>query len=101
MFVVMQEYLIDSRHREEYLELMKVIIQSATELGCVFYELYENDDKPCHFVEMMGFDSWSHYERLRRKEPRSEVTKAWGVILGFVEGGEEGVQVTHLTQVST
>ena len=101
MFVVMQEYLIDSRHRDEYLELMRIVIDAATELGCVFYELYENDDRSCHFVEMMGFDSWSHYERLRKKEPKREVVDAWNKILGWIEGGEDGIQVTHLTQVLT
>jgi|GEM_PF-3294861 len=99
MFAVMQTYTIEPRFRDEYLKAMKEVIEEAMDLGCTFFDLYEDDDKPGTFIEVMGFDSWSHYERLRKIEPSSRKREIMRKMETWIRGGLEAIQVRHLKGV--
>jgi len=95
----MQTYRIRSEFREEYLEAIRRIAEAGSDLGCVFFEVYENDDCKNEFTEMMGFDSWNHYERLRRIPASAEVANLSSRLADWMEGGPDAMTVTHLTSV--
>lgn len=99
MFVVMQRYRVRGQYRDEYIEAMKKVAKAGEDLGCVFFEVYEDDDEKNVFVEMMGFDSWSHYQRLRQIPPTREVEEITKKLEEWIEGGLEAIEVTYLTSV--
>lgn len=99
MFMVMQTYRVRSQFREDFLAAIGVVAKSEMDLGCVFYQVFENDDRKNEFVELMGFDSWSHYERLRSIPPSSELAEILRKMDAWIEGGNEAIEVTHWTAV--
>jgi len=99
MFAVMQIYTIEEKFKEEYLKAMKDVIEEAMSMGCTFFDLYEDDDKPGTFIEVMGFDSWSHYERLRKIEPSPYKREIMSKMGTWIRGGTDGIEVRHLRGV--
>lgn len=95
-FVVMQTYRVDSRHRDEYVEALPDLVKAGMELGCVFFDIYEDDDEPGLFIEMMGFDSWTHYEQVRQIPPTRAMEALHRRLDGWIEGGLDAILVNHL-----
>ena len=95
-FVVMQVYRIRDQYRPQYLELLPTIVRSGMDLGCTFFDAYEDDDVPNMFIEMMGFDSWTHYERLRTIPPTRVMEQVSRSLEEWIEGGLDGVKILHL-----
>lgn len=95
MFMVMQTYRVRDKYRDQYLELIRRVAEADVEIGCVFYQVYENDDRKNEFLELMGFDSWSHYERIRRAPPTGPLEDFCRRIDEWIEGGGDAIETTH------
>ena len=95
-FVVMQTYRVKSEHRDAYLALIPELVKSGMDLGCVFFDVYEDDDVKNLFIEMMGFDSWTHYSRLRQVPPTRAMEAIHRDLDLWVEGGLDAILVNHL-----
>jgi quinol monooxygenase YgiN len=100
MFAVMQIYTIEKKHRDEYLEAMKEVMKEAMDAGCTFFDLFEDDDRHGTFIEVMGFDSWSHYERLRKTEPSLRKQEIIRLLDTWIRGGLDAIEVRHLNALN-
>lgn len=100
MYVVMQIYRIKDQYKERYLEAIKKVVQAGVDIGAVFHEVYEDDDRPGQFIEMMGFDSWTHYKRLSLKPPTTEMASIFKEMDEWIEGGLDNIEVMYLKSVT-
>lgn len=99
MFVVLQTYRIRDRYREEYLDTIRRVVEADLEIGCVSYQVLENADRKNEFTEVMTFDSWSHYERIRRSPASRPIEHFSDHMDDWIEGGADAVQTSYWTSV--
>jgi quinol monooxygenase YgiN len=100
VYMVVTTYRIKRQYRDEFLAAQPKIERAALDLGCLWYECYEDDDVRNRFCEMMAFDSWTHYERVRRIPPTNEITAIFKAMDEWVEGGDSGMLVEHWKSAS-
>lgn len=98
-FVILQSYRVRSQYRAAFLEIAPRIVKAGMDLGCVRFEIFEDDDEPCLITEMMVFDSWTHYERLRAIPPTREMEAIFNDLDRFIEGGLDAMQVVRLHSI--
>ncbi|MBM4397829.1 MAG: MFS transporter [Deltaproteobacteria bacterium] len=96
VFLVLESYRIRDEHRAAYLEAAPAIAKNGMDLGCVWFEIYEDDDHPNEFTEMMAFDSWTHYERLRQVPQTREMAALTREMDTWIDGGLAAIRSTHL-----
>jgi quinol monooxygenase YgiN len=95
-FVVEINYEIWEKDREAYLEAMAYVRENAMEIGAVGYLLYEDDDQPNRFTEVMTFESWSHYKRVQARPVSAEMDAVYERIAAYTIGAEADTTVRHL-----
>jgi quinol monooxygenase YgiN len=99
-YVVTQSYRIRPQFRDDYLKAVPAIVKAGTALGCVWFEVYERDDEPNAFTEMMAFDSWTHYERLRAIPPTTAMETVFRDLDRWIEGGLSAVRIRALKSIT-
>jgi len=99
VFLVLETYRIRAKHREAYLAAVPKIVKNGMDLGCVWFEVYEDDDTPNLFTEMMAFDSWTHYQRLRSIPQSREIEAITRDLDTWIEGGLDAIETTYLKSV--
>lgn len=78
-------------HGERLQQLLVTVRDYAEWLGMSGFEVFTSDEDPWLIVELHGYDSWSHYQRLSQKETPTEVQAVYEAMDGLIEGGLKAI----------
>lgn len=90
-YVVEFRYRVDPIDHERYLPLLAEFRQYVTDLGLSGFEVWRSDEDPWQIVELHGYDSWSHFEHVRKKDTPKEIENLYEKMDGLVAGGIKSV----------
>jgi hypothetical protein len=96
-FIVQHSYRVDPIDHAKLRLLLAQIRAHADDLGVAQMEVWQDDDDPWRIVELHGYDSWSHYQRLSQKELPAELDEVYRALDRLVEGGLRAIETRTLT----
>lgn len=86
-YIVEYRYRVDPIHRERMLELLAEVRLHVLDMGLNAFEVWTQEDDTWGFVELHGYDSWSHYQRVSQKASSPEMTRIYEAMDRLIEGG--------------
>lgn len=93
-FTLQHVYRVRAGTHEEYMSLIAVVRAWMRELGVASFEVWRSPDDPQHYTEIQGYDSWSHYMRLNKKQIPPKIKEVYHDMEQLLEGGFAGVSTT-------
>jgi len=98
-YLVCNTYRIRSQCVEEFTATISEMAQLGEDLGASYFEVWQDDDEPLRYVEMMGFESWSHYQRLSQIPWSNRMQDLMKVLDRCIEGGLDAMETWNLKSV--
>jgi hypothetical protein len=99
-YYVRYTYRVDPDRHPQLIEALALLRDYADWLGMASFEVFGVEDQPWTVVELHGYDSWSHHQRLSQKQPPSEVERTYTELDGLIDGGLRAMTREAWTQMS-
>lgn len=93
-YVLQHRYRVDPNERDRLLALLAAIRDHALDLGIAHFEAWQDDEDPWQITEIHAYDSWSHFQRLSKKELPVWMEDVYRDLERLIEGGMAGIETT-------
>ncbi|MBI5608031.1 MAG: hypothetical protein HY902_04065 [Deltaproteobacteria bacterium] len=98
-YYVRYTYRVDPDRRPQLIEALAVLRDYADWLGMVSFEVFGVEDEPWTVVELHGYDSWSHHQRLAQRQAPPEVERVYAQLDLLIDGGLDAMTREAWTQI--
>ena len=94
-YIVEYRYRVDPLTQPRLRELLAVMRDYTDHLGLASFEVWQQEDDPWTVIELHGYDSWSHYQRVAKQPQSPEMNDIYEGLDRIVEGGLAAVVARH------
>lgn len=86
-YIVEYRYRVDPLRRAQLLDLLGEIRAYVLDLGLCAFEVWGQEDDAWTVIELHGYDSWSHFQRVAQKPTPPEIDRVYEALDRLIEGG--------------
>lgn len=98
-YVVQHRYRVHTGDHDRLRALLVEFRAWMFDLGAASFEIWQDESDPTLFTELVGFDSWSHHQRVTSKSPPPRIEEAMFDFEKLIIGGWDGVETRQFLPV--